>query len=47
MKLPSHNRYDYVPIDRRKDYTWPPAVPPVESEPRPVPKAKYSILLQK
>ena len=23
MKLPAHNRYDYVPIDRRKDYTWP------------------------
>ena len=23
MKLPSHNRYDYVPINRRKDYTWP------------------------
>ena len=23
MKLPGHNRYDYVPIDRRKDYTWP------------------------
>jgi len=23
MKLPTHNRYDYVPINRRKDYTWP------------------------
>jgi hypothetical protein len=23
MKLPSPNRYDYVPIDRRKDYSWP------------------------
>ena len=23
MKLPAHNRYDYVPINRRKDYTWP------------------------
>src|SRR5215470_15185673 len=23
MKLPVHNRYDYVPINRRKDYTWP------------------------
>ena len=23
MKLPSHNRYDYVPITRRPDYTWP------------------------
>ena len=23
MKLPTHNRYDYVPIDRREDYTWP------------------------
>ena len=23
MKLPVHNRYDYVPIDRREDYTWP------------------------
>jgi allantoinase len=23
MKLPVHNRYDYVPINRRNDYTWP------------------------
>ena len=23
MKLPTHNRYDYVPINRRKDYTSP------------------------
>ena len=23
MKLPAHNRYDYVPITKRKDYTWP------------------------
>ena len=23
MKLPAHNRYDYTPINRRKDYTWP------------------------
>ena len=23
MKLPTHNRYDYVSINRRKDYTWP------------------------
>ena len=23
MKLPAHNRYDYLPINRRKDYTWP------------------------
>ena len=23
MKLPVHNRYDYVPINRREDYTWP------------------------
>jgi hypothetical protein len=23
MKLPAHNRYDYVPINRREDYTWP------------------------
>ena len=23
MKLPAHNRYDYVPITKRNDYTWP------------------------
>jgi len=23
MKLPAHNRYDYVPITRRPDYAWP------------------------
>ena len=23
MKLPSHGRYDYVPITRRADYAWP------------------------
>jgi len=23
MKLPQHNRYDYVPINRRPDYSWP------------------------
>jgi allantoinase len=23
VKLPAHNPYDYVPINRRKDYTWP------------------------
>ena len=23
MKLPTHNRYDYVPITKRADYTWP------------------------
>ena len=23
MKLPSHNRYDYVPITERAEYTWP------------------------
>ena len=23
MKLPAHNRYDYVPITKRSDYTWP------------------------
>jgi peptidoglycan/xylan/chitin deacetylase (PgdA/CDA1 family) len=23
MKLPAHNRYDYVPITKRPDYTWP------------------------
>jgi len=23
MKLPAHNRYDYVPISKRRDYTWP------------------------
>ena len=23
MKLPTHNRYDFVPIDRRPDYRWP------------------------
>ena len=23
MKLPAHTRYDYVPITRRRDYTWP------------------------
>ena len=23
MKLPSHNRYDYVPITKRTDYAWP------------------------
>ena len=23
MKLPAHNRYDYVPITKRKDYSWP------------------------
>ena len=23
MKLPAHNRYDYLPINRRKDYAWP------------------------
>ena len=23
MKLPAHNRYDYVPINKRNDYTWP------------------------
>lgn len=23
MKLPAHNRYNYVPITKRSDYTWP------------------------
>jgi len=23
MKLPTHNRYDFAPIDRRPDYVWP------------------------
>ena len=23
MKLPAHNRYDYVPIHRRPQYEWP------------------------
>lgn len=23
LTLPEHNRYDYVPIHKRKDYTWP------------------------
>ena len=23
MKLPAHDRYDYVPITKRRDYTWP------------------------
>ncbi|MGE0701348.1 MAG: polysaccharide deacetylase family protein [Hyphomicrobiaceae bacterium] len=23
MKLPAHDRYDYVPITKRQDYTWP------------------------
>jgi hypothetical protein len=23
MKLPQHNRYDYVPLPERKDYSWP------------------------
>ncbi|MDA0983745.1 MAG: polysaccharide deacetylase family protein [Proteobacteria bacterium] len=23
MKLPTHTRFDYVPIDRRPDYSWP------------------------
>src|SRR5260370_26184065 len=23
MKLPAHNRYDYVPIHKRRQYEWP------------------------
>ena len=23
MKLPAHNRYDYVPIHKRPQYEWP------------------------
>ncbi|MGH9806253.1 MAG: polysaccharide deacetylase family protein, partial [Terriglobia bacterium] len=23
MKLPNHNRYDFIPIDQRPDYEWP------------------------
>jgi len=23
MKLPTHSRFDYIPIDRRPDYSWP------------------------
>ena len=23
LKLPYHNRYDYVPLPQRKDYDWP------------------------
>ena len=23
LTLPKHNRYDYIPIGERKDYSWP------------------------